>query len=70
MGIKKLDVKIQQLCSDSVRGDIKESLCGLIGAELSLQRRAQHTAQDGNVCIQSKPNLQVKGTHRPSETSQ
>lgn len=33
MGMKKLAVKIQQLCSDSVRGDIQESLCGLTGAE-------------------------------------
>lgn len=57
MGIKKLDVKVQQLCSDSVRGDIKESLCGLIGAELQpAEESPAHSSGWGCVHLnQAKP---------------
>lgn len=55
MGIKKLDVKTQQLCSGSVKGNIKESLCGLKGEEPAEESPAQGT---GWKC----PNLAATGT--------
>lgn len=61
MEIKKLDVKIQQLCSDSVKGDIRKPVWA-DRKNYSLQRRAQHTAEDGNVCIPTKPNLSITVT--------
>lgn len=53
MGIKKLDVKAQQLCSDGVKGDIEESLCRLTGEQPAEESPAH--AQDGNLCITGTP---------------